>query len=320
MKYNEDLTNRMELLIKTQVDLKESSQGFLRGDCPFCEGKYTFGINPETGRSNCFKCDEAKTTLITCIMKLFRLETYQDFIKLANSQQDYGPMFRPNRTKEVVEVKAMDFPEGYHLISMGDNIYARAARNYMINKRGFKLSTLERLGIGYCDDGDHCGYIIIPYYEKGKLVYFTSRRYMGSGPKFLNPSKEEYGIGKETLIYNLDCLWLYNKVYVVESATNAITLGDNGAVLGGKSISPYQKDQLYKSPASKLVIGLDPDALKEAYRLALDMVEFKKVKVLELPEGKDINNIGKVAAKELEKNTPYLNYHGLYKKYKYYSS
>lgn len=302
MRYNDVLTQKISNIVDGYLDLKPSTSGYVRGDCPYCLGHFCFGVHYEKGKTNCFRCDEGKTSLVNLVKFLIKANTYQETISYIRGFDDYGMVFRPKSNDKPEDVKPIELPEDYHIITSGSNIYARSARNYL-KGRGFKLSLLEDLGIGYCDGGPYEGYIILPYLENGLLVYFTSRRYLGNGPKFNNPPKSIYGIGKEELIYNVDSLFLYRKVYLFESATNVITMGNNAVAFGGKAISPIQLDLLIKSPVERLVIGLDPDALDKAYKLALDLCEYKEIKVLELPPGTDVNSLGKKATKEIEKAT-----------------
>ena len=135
---------------------------------------------------------------------------------------------------------------------------------------------------------------------------------MGEG-KFKNPSVEDFGLGKSMLTYNADSLAIYNKIYTVESIPNCLTIGNNSIATMGKAISTYQLSMILRSPVKKVIIGLDDDAIFEAIKLGLKLVQKKKVKILNLPSGKDINDIGKNATKELEKSSPWLDYKALLK-------
>ena len=319
MRYNEKLTNKFYAYFTSKLNLKQSTKGFYRGDCPFCGGYFTFGANFEYGRSNCFKCDEGKTNLINVVKAIENIDTYGEVLKLLNLQEDFAYTLHAFNKPESVDKKSMALPEGYHRVDMGDNIYAKAARNYLTKTRGFNLKRLINLSWGYCDSGPWAGYIIIPYYVMGKLVYFTSRRYMGSGPKFNNPKAEEYGIGKSQLIYNQDSLFLYEHNYILESATNAVTLGTNTIALGGKAISSYQTWLILKAPTKRVSIILDRDAMEEAYVMALKLVNYKKVKVVLVPDERDVNQLGRKFTLELSKHTKYRDYQKLYKEYLAYA-
>lgn len=313
MRYNEKLTSKFYTYFTSKLGLRRSTKGFFRGDCPFCEGKYTFGANFDSGKGNCFKCDEGKDNLVNIVKFIENLDTYGAVLKLLDSQDDFAYTLQAfNKPKEIVR-KEMGLPEDYKRIDMGTNIYSKAARYYLTHTRGFKLSRLVSLSIGYCDAGPWEGYIIIPYYVMGKLVYFTARRYMGSGPKFNNPNEEEYGVGKSQLIWNQDALFLYKHAYILESATNAITLGLNTIALGGKVASPYQEWLILKSPIEKLSIILDRDAIVESYELALKLCNFKKVRVVIMPDDRDVNQLGRLPTLDIIKETRFKDYKQFYK-------
>jgi len=212
-----------------------------------------------------------------------------------------------------IQVEAMDLkkdnvlPEGYVNLKRGNNRLGKAARNWA-KKRGFDVDYLAQKGWGYGTKDKYFGYIIMPFYYNNLLVYFNARLYIGNGPKFNNPEVEEFGLGKSFIIYNRDALYMYKRVFVVESVTNSETIGDNACAMGGKALSPYQINDIIKSPVEKIVIGLDEDAIDYAIRLAFQLIDYKKVKILMLPKEKDINDIGRKKTLQLSSKTKYLTY------------
>lgn len=267
------------------------------------------GINLEKKRVHCFKCG-LEVNPIGLLMQMERFDTYAQAAEMLRVQEEYE--FYESQTRIAHEVKPVELPEGFHLINMGDGAHGVAARHYM-KKRGFNITRLAMKGVGYCDKGPYAGYIIFPFYRKGKLVYFQGRLYMGSGTKMKNPPEEEFGIGKANLIYNQDALYIYDKVYLVESITNAETIGDNAIAIQGKKISEWQLGQLLLSPCSKVIILLDPDAWAEAIDLSLKMVNYKRVKLVGLPVEKDVNDLGRRETMRYVKKTRYQTYMQLFK-------
>jgi hypothetical protein len=168
-------------------------------------------------------------------------------------------------------------------------------------------------GFGYCIKGKYQGYIIMPFYYQGNLVYFNARNYLSNGPKFNNPEIEEVGIGKSQLIYNIDALSLYDEVNTVESVFNAETLGDNTIATGGKIISNYQTATIIKSPVKRVTMILDPDALKESINEALKLSDYKEVRIVQLPEDKDVNDIGRLPTKIRIWKNRFLSYNEILK-------
>ena len=166
-------------------------------------------------------------------------------------------------------------------------------------------------GVGYSTKEPYFGYLIIPFYYKGQLRYYNARNVIGAGPRYNNPNKDITGVGKEFIIFNYDALEMYWSVYICEGALNALTIGDSGIATMGKAISGYQVNELLKSSCDRFIILLVPDAKKYAINLALKLVAYKKVKVVFLPEGKDVNDLGRKETLRLVYQTRYQSYQEL---------
>ena len=167
------------------------------------------------------------------------------------------------------------------------------------------------MGWGYGTKGKYFGYLIIPFHEKGQLTYFNARRFIGNGPRYNNPDTSESGLGKSFIIYNKDALEMYKTVFICEGAINAQTMGERGIASGGKAISRYQINEIIKSPVERIIILFDPDAKQNAIDLALKLVQYKKVKVVFLPEGKDVNDLGRKETLRRVYQVHYQNYQEL---------
>ena len=304
--YNPKIRGKLFKYFQGRLGLKKSTKGWWRCNCIYCGGNYTFGIHLESYRVHCFKCAHQSNPIVL-LMDIEGFDTMAQAWEFLNIQQEYDAYDRMVTKEEKIETIPIELPKSFTILIQGESLMAKAARHYM-RKRNFNINRLSLQGVGYCTEGEYSGYIVFPYYRKGKLVYFQGRRYMGSGPKMKNPMEEIYGVGKSSLIYNEDALFIYNKVYALESITNALTLGDNTIGLSGKSISTTQMTKILQSPCESIIIILDPDAMSEAYKMAMQMVSYKNIKVIRLPENKDVNDIGRKATLEIVKNNGYLKY------------
>jgi DNA primase len=311
IQYNEGIRGKLFNYFKGRLNIKQSTKGWWRCDCTDCGGKFTMGINIEGRKVHCFKCG-METTGMQLLMHLEGFSTLPQAHQYLNIQQEYEYYERMARSVRK-DFKAIELPESFTLLSQGTSTYGRAARHYM-KKRGFNVERLAIKGVGYCTEGEYAGYIIFPFFKKGKLIYFQGRLYIGAGPKMKNPKEEDFGIGKSQIIYNQDALYIYNRVYVLESITNAETLGDTGIATLGKSISQYQLSTMIASPCRRMVLILDPDAYKEAIQSAMQIVNYKKVKVVKLPDGDlDVNNYGMGKTLDFVKQTEYSTYIQLFR-------
>lgn len=310
--FTESIKGKLFKYFEGKLNPKKSTKGWWRCNCinPGCEGIYTMAIHFSFNRVKCFKCGY-NSNLIKGLMEMEEYETYSQAYEYLHIQQEYEFFETPLKAKQ--EFKPIELPESFRLLNMGDSLCGKSARHYMRN-RGYNINSLSLKGIGYCTSGEYAGYIIFPFYHQGKLIYFQGRKYMGSGPKMHNPTTEDYGVGKSQIIFNQDALYIYNKVYVTESITNSLTMGDRGIGTLGKSISPYQLSNIIGSPCQNIIMILDPDAYKEAIDTAMQIVNFKHIKVVKLPNGPlDVNDYGKGKTLQFVKGTPYSKYMDLYK-------
>jgi len=295
--------------LRKKMGMYDYRKGWLKGDCPYC-GEHKFGVNLNMNRTNCFKCGNHPQPL-DVVMEVEGLFTRNETIIVLKAFD--GMDFYEEKVEVHQEKKNVVLPDGYKNIKRGDSVVAKTARAY-VKKRGFDIDEISRAGWGYVDKlGKYFGYLIMPFYKHGRIVYFNARLFIGSGPKFNNPLIEDFGLGKSMLIYNIDALSLYERIFVVESVMNARTIGDDAIGMGGKKLSNWQLNVIIKSPCEKVVIGLDDDAIDDAINFGLKLVQHKKVKIMQFPEGKDINDLGKKKSMNILHKSRYLDYNGLLK-------
>ena len=311
MKITQQFKNQLYNYFVKRLGAYKYRNGWLRvPTCPYCHREQKMGINLNTYRTNCFRCGEHPSPA-QMVMDIEGLDTYSELITFLRNG-DFTELTFTEEKVELSEAKPVYLPEGFKLITQGTSTLANSFRKYVI-KRGFNPNELARHGVGYCTKGEYFGYLIIPFYTEGSLRYWNARLVIGSGPRYNNPPKDITGLGKEFLIYNSDALGLYNQVFICEGAINALTMGENAIATMGKSISRYQINELIKAQAKRYIILLDPDAKDKAIDLALKLVNFKSVKVVYLPEGKDCNDIGRKKTMKLVWDTRYQDYQDLIK-------
>ena len=289
-----------------RLGLYNYRKGWLKGECPEC-GEEKWGVNLTLMRTNCFKCGYNENPLDAILNVENLVERNQVYVLLKTFE---GLDFYEEAVEVHQKKESVILPEGYKNIKRGDSLIARSARNY-VKKRGFDINELSRAGFGYCTTGKYMGYLIMPFYYKGRLMYFNARRFMGNGPRFNNPLIEDFGLGKSMLMYNIDALGLYDRVFITEGLMNARTIGNNAIALGGKKFSNYQLNVLIKAPVTKYIIGFDKDGLSDAIKLALKLLPYKKVKIMLFKDERDINDLGKKKSLKIANKNPYLNFNQL---------
>lgn len=307
------ITNQFKSRLKTYFIKRLGAFEYRRGwmklpVCPYCHRELKMGVNLSMYRTNCFRCN-AHPNPSQLVMDIEGFDTYHELINFLNSGKFDELEFHEEKV-ELAEAKPLYLPDGFRILSFGKSQVARSIRRY-VKSRGFSIQELSRHGIGYATKEPYFGYLIIPFYYKGQLRYYNARNVIGTGPRYNNPNKDITGVGKEFIIFNYDALEMYRSVFVCEGALNALTMGDRGIATMGKAISAYQVNELLKSSCERFIILLDPDAKKYAINLALKLVAYKKVKVVFLPEGKDVNDLGRKETLRLVYQTRYQSYQDL---------
>lgn len=306
--------------------LKKTSKGWHAFKCPLCdelENRKKAAVNFQYGVVKCWICgyqdtvvdfvsetegvsyNDARSILRECAPSAVNLNEIED-----TSHKEYSEIALPYGFKSILDGKGV----------MGDR-----ARTYL-KSRGFDLRDLDRMGVGYCSEevpddkkseyDDYFGYIIIPFKSRGKLVYYIGRDFIGNFLRYKNPAKEAFNVGKGDIIFNEDALYLYDEVFLLEGAWDAITIGRDASATLGWSLSVTQKSKIIQSDAE--IITLVPDAGNDgrgisfyvlALELALELSEHKKVRIVNLngAEGKDVNAMGKARFMEIYGATPIMN-------------
>lgn len=310
------ITNQFKSKLKTyfikRLGAFEYRHGWMRiPTCPYCGREHKLGVNLSMYRTNCFRCN-AHPSPAQLIMDIEGFTEYHELINFLNNGQFDELQFKEEKI-ELSDAKPVYLPDGFKLINQGTSQVARSIRSYM-SSRGFTIEELSKHGIGYvATEGPFFGYLIIPYYYKGTLRYYNARNVIGQGPRYNNPNKDITGLGKEFIIFNQDALDMYSSIFICEGAINALTMGDRAIATMGKAISAYQVNQLIKSPVNRFILLLDPDAIQYSINLALKLVAYKKVKVIQLPQGKDCNDLGRKEVLKLVYGTRYQSYQDLMK-------
>lgn len=281
--------------------MKKSTQGWFTFDCPYCDGSHKMAVHFKYGIVKCWRC-EARMRVMDFISDIEGLNFYQTRVMLYSMKQsDFVLEVDRSLSRRT---GAMCLPRGFNYILDGDTVLARRARMYL-EGRGFDLNLLDSMGVGYCTDesdskDSYFGYIILPFYRGGELVYYIGRDYIGNFLRYKNPPKESSGIGKSELVFNEDALMVEKRIFIVEGVFDALTLGKEGTATLGWSMSSYQRSAYMKSQCEELVFVPDKDFYRQAVQTALPFVDHKKVYVVHTdnilpdnPKMKDVNDLGK---------------------------
>jgi len=204
--YLEHILNKLQVLNKTY---KTTGEHYLLSQClnPTHDDKQpSFSINTETGACKCYSCGYSVSPSFWVEGKLNEeeleeLERRSKYLKLKEKlkREEVG------LTEIGLPVKDQEVLDGY---------------------RGLSKDTLERFKMYQCFTGLYKDRVIFPFYEKGKVMGFTSRANFECNTKYLHNK----GFSPKELLYPIDVLKesKSNYVVLVEGVIDCINLWEVG--------------------------------------------------------------------------------------------
>ena len=213
------------------------------------------------------------------------------------------------RSKEtgIEKVEVIQLPEEYRPLWIKKlTPDYRNAIHYLTN-RGITIFDIIKYRIGYCENGEYAGKIIIPSYNSaGQLNYFVSRAfYKNDKFKHKNPK-----ISKDIIGFEMFINWA-EPIILCEGSFDAIAIKRNAIPLFGKIIQPALQKKIIEERVRNIYICLDSDALKNAIQIAERfMGEGLNVYFIELQD-EDASELGFKKITEILADTDVLTFEGL---------
>ena len=270
------------------------SKGQISYDCPVCsydlkgmdklDGKGNLEINYAQHVFKCWVCGETHNTKGHLGYLIDRYGKRKD--------KELYELIRPDDFKRVdKEYDELKLPKDFKLATDGNQYHIpfREMRNYL-KKRGVTDEMIQKHRIGYSLEGDYAYRVIIPSFdEEGELNYYTGRSWNpNSKSKYKNPEAE-----KQIIIFNESLIDWEQDIYLCEGPFDALFLPNSIALLG-KKMSDLLFERIYDKAKKDIIIVLDSDAWEDSKRLYFKLSGGKlygRIKVVKLPEGKDIADL-----------------------------
>ena len=279
----------VELLEEVLGDhgLHYPNRGQISFNCPVCDddgNKHNLEVNYINNVYKCWSCGDSENTHGS----LGRI-----FDNYGNKKQKklYNVLKPETVVKKEKKKKTLKLPDRFTQFKDSSKVYPirRQAMNYL-NSRGITDDMIERYGIGFCDNGDHAGRIVIPSYnKKGELNYYIARSWDPmSRAKYKNPEAE-----KDKIIFWENLIDWNKDIFLVEGAFDGLFL-DNVIPLLGKHMSELLFETIYMNAKSNVIICLDADAWQNAVKLYHELNGgelWGRIKLVKLPDNKDIADL-----------------------------
>jgi len=263
-------------------------------------------INIQTNHNgeNVWHCwiSDKKGRSITTLFRQLNLpkEKFEQLSKIIESSK-----YRNVKTDDVKVI--LQLPEEYRALWIKKNTPDYKNAIHYLTNRGITTFDILKYRIGYCEQGEYSGKIIIPSYDAdGQLNYFVSRAfYRADTQKHKNPK-----ISKDIIGFDLTINWS-QPIVLCEGAFDAIAVKRNAIPLFGKIIQPALQRKIIEKRVRDIYICLDADALRKAIQIAERfMAEGLNVYFIELQD-KDAADLGFQQINQIIQDTDVLTFERL---------
>lgn len=266
-----------------------------RASCPKCErsGGHHLYISLSTGSFMCHKCGASGdfARLVSIYEKCSRskaLFLVRDFYTMRKISRldELRERLKEKIQPEESTLQEISLPKGSYPLPDTKSTYGLQAGRYLL-KRGIPSAKMEYYKLHVSTEGRYKSRIIVPVYNRLKLVYFVARMVSsGEGRRYLNPDPKECPNGSADVIFNLDNMLTNRQVIVTEGVFDAMNVG--GISLLGKTLSKQQFLLLTETIERdvEMIVMLDSDAMNHALKIGRTLATvWPKTTIAYLPNG-----------------------------------
>lgn len=250
---------------------------------------------------HCFRCD-VSGDFVGFISDREGISYKEAYKRLSNPKYDAKKIierFKKVKKVEDIDYSTLDINLVSDCFSLEDKPEGITKQNYIntLNKFVKDRKIPEKLYIAH--SGRYKGRIIIPVWDRDKLVYFQGRAISDAiEPKYLNPKVDKKGI-----IFNYHNFSPDKSIILCEGLIDAMMVDNNqGTSVLGTSVDKETIDNLIDLTDENIIIALDND--NAARKKINTMIEKEKnipnkVKFFLMPDKyKDIKDLNELKVKE----------------------
>mgnify|MGYP001165565457 CR=1 FL=1 len=253
------MEEKLRIVREILGDYRVSSSEFLFY-CPFCgHHKKKMSLNFGVNAFKCWICDTRGKNIYRIVRQFGTYQQRQKWLDLDGrlDLSEFDKMFMD--MNDIEEEQTTDLPAD--LISLSNKRLPRHSKRPLeyLQSRGLTKKDILYWKIGYCNEGQYSGRVIIPSFNnKGDCNYYVSRSYVGHKRKYLNPP-----VDKDVVFNELYIDW-DEPIILVEGVFDAIVVGQNAIPILGSTLREesklFQAIVIHDSP---VYLALDEDAEKK---------------------------------------------------------
>lgn len=164
-------------------------------------------------------------------------------------------------------------------------LFERAC-TYLEDRGFYALGVADHYGLILPEEGFFSTpRLVIPTFEKGRMVFYQARALGDSMPKYLNPPKKLGPVGKNNFVFNLDRVDPSQDLIICEGVFSAMAAGPQAVAVFGKEISATQRLKILGCGAKRATILFDPGAMSSALKAGNSLRGALEIRVANLELG-----------------------------------
>ncbi len=257
--------------------------------CPFHEENTpSCGMNIQTGMWHCFGCDRGGSLLKFVTLLLSGDSENDKAAKLNAFLVIYRAGMNPipelpepdvvRRNGPQGEVEVLEQWKWFHKVNWERMGMTNPVASYLIEKRGFRRSTLQAFDVRLTDGGDYP--VVFPVFQNGSMIGWVKRRIDGGKRKYLyNDNFPGHTAMAYHKVNDTPCVVVEGVLDYMKAAQ--FGAGHCAALLGWK-IKPAQVEYLKSRGVEEVVCALDNTLTGEQGEEELEL-HFRKVHTLNYP-------------------------------------
>ena len=260
------MTLNLESLIRQYIILgKRSPKGYEIVKCSSCndyKNRAGFKFENDSVHYSCFNCGISTGHTLSKDKHSINKKFKDVLIAFGVPEDEINKTISFNFFKEKKETKdetkkssglalptkEINLPTNSVLVSSGSSVWCEVAKQYL-NGRALKP---EDYNWYVTDETSYAGRLLIPYFFKGKIIYWQGRSMDETiQPRYKNPSVE-----KSNIFFNMDELYRYTSdpLFVTEGPLDAVSIGKNTVALLGSTLTEFKWNELKKAAQRRRVI------------------------------------------------------------------
>ena len=275
--------------------------------CPKCKHhKRKLSVNIKKDAYKCWICDWSGKSIYRLVKRYGTFSQRNEWASLSD-KVDLTTLSDDlfEKQDEIVIEQEINLPKNFLTLATYKTIPASLPARAYLEKRGITREDMINWKIGFCQQGDYEGRIIVPSFGmKGKCNYFVARSYAGEFRKYMNPP-----VSKDIIFNELFVEW-DKEIILVEGVFDAIKAGRNAIPVLGSTVRP--NSQLFKKIVeheTPVAVAFDGDAEKKSMRLIKNLMSYGvEVRKIDIAPYADVGEMPREEFLDRKNNAEFMNH------------